>query len=101
MGEYGLENINFKNSPEYNIIYSLSGHENADGFIPRKYYEDRNRLEPYFAPIGWRRLAINIELSPEKFWDLYSIVFIIICSNHTSDCSDWLVSYSINFFLII
>ena len=74
MGEYGLENIKVRNRPEINRIYSQDGFETAEGFIPTPYFEaNKQGQETYYAPIGWRRVAIDIGLSTEDFWNLYEV----------------------------
>ena len=72
-GEYGLDEIKVRNRPESNKIYSQSGLEEAEGFIPTGYFEEIRGQETYFGPIGWRRVAVDIGLSETEFWDLYAI----------------------------
>ena len=74
MGEYGLDNIKVRNRPEINRIYSQSGLDTAEGFIPTPYFEAKRGQETYYAPIGWRRVAIDIGLSATDFWNLYEIL---------------------------
>lgn len=78
MGEYGLDEIKVKNRPESNKIYSKDGLETAEGFIPIRYFEIKRGSEPYFAPIGWRRVAVDTGLLEEQFWDMYIKVLLII-----------------------
>ena len=68
MGEYCLNEIQFRNRQESNKIYSLNGTDRAVGFIPNTDFKIMRRLEPYYAPIGWRRLAINIGLTKMIKW---------------------------------
>ena len=74
MGEYGLDKIKVRNRPEINRIYSQSGLETAEGFISTGYFESKRGQETYYAPIGWRRVAIDIGLSTTDFWNLYGVL---------------------------
>lgn len=69
MGDYGLDEV--KNRPNSNKIYSSSGMEKAEGFISNSYFEDHKGEEIYYAPISWRRVAVDIGYDENTFWDLY------------------------------
>ena len=75
MGEYGLDAMKVKSRPNSNKIYSQSGLEKAEGFISTGYFEEKRGQETYYAPIGWRRVAVDVSLDEEGFWDLYINLF--------------------------
>ena len=78
MGEYGLNEIKVRNRPELNRIYSQFGLEKADGFFSIPDFEEPRGQEPYFSPIGWRRVAVDIGLSDEEFSDRYGKILTLI-----------------------
>lgn len=56
------------NISEFNLIYSKDGDQTADGFIPVNEFPVEYRdTEPYYAPIGWRRRALDLGLTKHEF----------------------------------
>lgn len=72
--DYGLNEIDMnkqKNKGEYNRIYSKDGTETAPGFKATRNFINYHGGIPYYAPLGWRRWAIDIELDAAKFDEMY------------------------------
>ena len=69
----------FKQREEYHRIYSPNSSEIAEGFIPT-YFSSPNFHggEPYFCPVGWRRIAVDVGLNGNAFHEKYD---------------DWIVAY--------
>ena len=67
MGEYGLNELKIDNRSMYNRNYTENRKEVTDGFIPTEDFKLDRGGEPYYSPLGWRRVAIDIGLTGEEF----------------------------------
>ena len=56
---------------KFNMIYSRDGSDKAHGFTSWGDFKERRDTEPYYAPIGWRRWAIDLGLNGQQFQHKY------------------------------
>ena len=69
--DYGVNKVCKSNMRKYNLIYSKDGSEKAPGFTPCRDFVELRGNKPYYAPIGWRRWAIDLGLNGKQFQKKY------------------------------